>query len=128
MTASHDKTGWTIPQLILVALLFLPLYLLFPSIDYDANGVIEATWVESGVRFSPNHILYTFIGRGLYAVAKTFDSSVRAITVLQLFNAFCGAIAVALACGALGKRHGLFEALPFAEFLRCVEFVEHLRC
>jgi len=103
MTASHDKTGWTIPQLILVALLFLPLYLLFPSIDYDANGVIEATWVESGVRFSPNHILYTFIGRGLYAVAKTFDSSVRAITVLQVFNAFCGAIAVAFACGALGK-------------------------
>jgi hypothetical protein len=102
-TASHNKTGWTIPQLIFVAFLFLPLYLLFPSTNYDANGVIEAMWVESGTRFSPNHILYTFIGRVLYKAAQAFGFDVRAINVLQVFNAFCGAIAVALAYGAFGS-------------------------
>jgi hypothetical protein len=98
-----QRAQWTIPQLLVIAGVFLLLYLPFPSIDYDANGVIEATDVETGRRISPNHLLYTLLGRGLFAFAQTLGYQGRAIRILQAFNALCGAVGVALACVAFVK-------------------------
>ena len=102
--ALRDRNAhWRISELLLIAGVFLVLYLPFLSIDYDANGVIEAMDVETGRRLSPNHILYTLLGRGLLSIAQTFGFQGRAIHLLQTFNAFCGAIGVALACVAFVK-------------------------
>lgn len=98
-----QRAQWTIPQLLVIAGVFLLLYLPFPSIDYDANGVIEATDVETGRRISPNHLLYTLLGRGLFAFAQTLGYQGKAIHILQAFNALCGAVGVALACVAFVK-------------------------
>jgi hypothetical protein len=100
---TRDKTHWTIPQLLIIAGVFLLLYLPFLSIDYDANGVIEAMDVETGRRLSPNHLLYTLLGRALFEIAQAFGYGGRAIYVLQTFNALCGAVGVALACVAFVK-------------------------
>src|SRR5262245_7888984 len=96
----HDTKHWTTRELAIVAGVFLLFYLPFLSIDYDSNGVIEAADVETGRRFSPNHILYTLLGRGLFLIAQAVGYEGRAIYLLQTFNAFCGAIGVAVACVA----------------------------
>jgi hypothetical protein len=98
--AEHRKTHWSLLELLLVAGAFLLLYLPFLSIDYDANGLIEAMNLETGARLSPNHILYGLVGRAIYSVAQSFGYGGKAIVVLQVLNAVCGAIAVALACAA----------------------------
>jgi hypothetical protein len=90
----------TIVELLVIGVFFLLLYLPFPSIDYDANGVIEAMKLESGAQFSPNHILYGAIGRALYRTAQALGYEGKSIHVLQVFNAFCGAAGVALAFAA----------------------------
>lgn len=99
-TPKIEKSDWSILELVLIAALFVSFYLPFLSIDHDSNGVVEAMNVEAGVRPSPNHILYTAAGRVLFTALRNAGYGGKAIVILQVFNAICGAIAVALAYAA----------------------------
>jgi hypothetical protein len=111
--AIPEKRSWPIWQLVLIASAFLLLYLPFLAIDYDSNGVIEAMNVESGAPLSRNHILYTVLGRGIFKASKAVGYQVRAIYLLQILNAVCGAIAVALAWAAF-RRLGASSRTAYA--------------
>ena len=81
----------------LVTLAALMLFLPFLSIQYDTNGLIEALAVESGELFHKNHLLYRVMGWVAYRGLQLTGHSPRAIVVLQVMNAICGAVGVGLA-------------------------------
>jgi len=117
------STKWSGLELLLVFIAFLLLYLPFLSIDYDANGVIEAMNLESGARLSPNHILYGVLGRALYTVAHAAGYQGKSLLVIQILDAFCGALAVALACAAFGKLRASKRAALAAASLWGTSFI-----
>jgi hypothetical protein len=80
-----------------VTLASLALYLPFLSLQYDTNGVVEALAVESGQLFHKNHLLYRVVGYVAYRGLQLAGYSGRAILVLQVLNAVCGALGVGFA-------------------------------
>jgi hypothetical protein len=82
---------------LLIFIAFLAIYIPFRSIDFDANGVIEAASLESGHLFTRNHITYRFAGSIVYRVARQAGYSGRSIYLLQTLDGVCGAAGVALA-------------------------------
>jgi hypothetical protein len=92
--------SWVASHLyVLTTLLGLLLYVPLRSIHYDLNGISDARAVESAsVRvFSPNHLLYDPLGLVLYHAAQQLGYDGRAIFVLQLLTAVCGAFGLGLA-------------------------------
>jgi hypothetical protein len=102
LMASHQSNATSRPTagaftFALVALIALGLYLPFLAIQYDTNGVAEAAALEDSILFDKNHMLYRPIGLLFYRLVQRFGYSGNALLVLQIINAFCGAIGVALA-------------------------------
>jgi len=87
----------TLLQFAFVTLACLALYLPFLSLQYDTNGLIEALAVESGQLFHKNHLLYRVVGYAAYRGLQFAGYSGRAIVVLQVLNAVCGALGVGFA-------------------------------
>jgi len=94
---SEQSVRNTLIESILVTFTSLALFLPFLSLQYDINGLIEASAVESGQIFHKNHMLYRIVGHIAYRGLQVTGYSGRAIVVLQTINAVCGALGVGLA-------------------------------
>ncbi len=97
---------WAIGHVFHVAVFFgLLLYVPFRSINYDLNGIADAQAVETaGIHvFPPNHMLYNPLGVVLYHAAQWLGYDGRAIVLLQMLTALCGALG--LGFGFLAFRH-----------------------
>ena len=81
---------------------FLP----FLAIQYDTNGVIEALAVESGQLFQKNHMLYRPLAFVIYSSLHWLGYSAGALSILQVMNAVCGALAAAFAYVAYKRMTG----------------------
>jgi hypothetical protein len=76
------------------------IYGAFLTRTYYWDGVLFSLYIEgvargqlpAGILFHPNHLLYSVLGFVLYKAALLCHLSLRAITVLQIFNAITGAI------------------------------------
>jgi hypothetical protein len=82
---------------LLITIIALGLYLPFLSIQYDTNGILEASAVESRALFDKNHMLYRPLGFICYRLAQSFGYAGNSYFILQVLNAFCGALGVGLA-------------------------------
>ena len=84
-------------EFLAVTVLALQLYLPFLSIQYDPNGLIEATGIENGPLLNKNYMLYRplglFAGRALHLAGYSGNS----LPVLQAINAVAGALGVGFA-------------------------------
>jgi len=92
-----------VSDFLLIFLAFLLLYLPFLSIDLDANGVIEALNLKPGSPISHNHIIYGIVGKAFYDALQAAGFHGRSVDALQILNAICGALGVALAFIAFQK-------------------------
>jgi hypothetical protein len=97
LTAKVRHSNRNVRDAVLIFISFLAFYIPFRSIDFDANGVIEAASLESGHLFTRNHIAYRFAGSVVYRAAQMAGYSGRSIYILQTLDGVCGAAAVALA-------------------------------
>jgi len=75
------------------ALLYLP----FISKQYDLNGVAEAIALEAGGLFNQNHLLYGWIGFGLWKTFSMAGYREGAFYLLQILSAVVGALSIGLA-------------------------------
>ena len=77
------------------------IYAAFLTRTYYWDGVLFSLSIEkaergqlpAGILFHPNHLLYSALGLALYKAALFCHMSLRAITVLQIFNAIASATA-----------------------------------
>jgi hypothetical protein len=77
---------------LLLWIAFLGFYGFFLSRHYDPNGVQYALVIEStGPRFDPHHLLYEWVGVGVFRLLSIFGWSGRVLTAMQLANVFAGA-------------------------------------
>jgi hypothetical protein len=97
LTVQAGHSSRNVRDALLMFIAFLAIYIPFRSIDFDANGVIEAASLESGHLFTRNHITYRFAGSVVYRVAQQAGYSGRSIYLLQTLDGVCGAAGVALA-------------------------------
>ena len=102
-TSVRGSTLGGVRDALLITVAFLLLYIPFRSVDYDPNGIIEAANLEAGILFSRNHIIYRSVGSALYSIAGSLGYAGRSLGVLQVLDAFCGAIGVGLAFVAFQK-------------------------
>ena len=77
---------------VFALILFLP----YRAIQYDANGIEEARYIEGGQLFQKNHMLYRPASYAVYSAAKTAGYRGNALGVLQVLSAIFGAIGVGL--------------------------------
>jgi len=78
------------------------LYLFTPTADYYWDGITFALHIEkvaklergAALLFHQNHLLYDGLGYVLYCAGRALGLSIRALHLLQPFNALAGAIAV----------------------------------
>jgi hypothetical protein len=87
---------------VAVTVLALLCYLPFLAIEYDLNGLREATAVEAGgaALFFPNHPLYRPIGALLYAAGRSLGLVERSLEVLQPLTAVSAALGIGFAFAA----------------------------
>ena len=91
------------PHLLLLAFILL-LYAAFATRSYYWDGVLFALNIESvaqghaspAMLIHPNHLLYSAFGYVLYRAALFCGLTLRAITVLQIFNMLASTAAAAL--------------------------------
>ncbi len=95
--SSSDGGKSTFLESVLVTLVALGFFLPFLAVQYDTNGLVEASAVEAGALFHKNHLLYRVVGYGVYRAVQLAGYRGRAILVLQIISAVCGAIGVGLA-------------------------------
>jgi hypothetical protein len=119
----RPRTRWPIKDFLLVFFTFLLLYLPFLSIDLDANGVIEAANLNPGSPISRNHIIYGVVGKTLYRALQLLGFHGRSVDALQLLNAICGALGVALAFFAFQKLGATRRAALLASVLWGTSFI-----
>ncbi len=89
----------TAPYLILIAIAIL--YAAFLTRTYYWDGVLFSLEIEGvhggklprAILFHPNHLLYSALGYWLYSAALACGFSLRAISVLQIFNIIVSAAA-----------------------------------
>ena len=82
---------------LLVTTVALLLYLPFLSVQYDTNGIIEATAVESGPLLNKNHLLYRPIGFLFWSAVRLAGYAGNSLHVLQCLTAIAGALGVGFA-------------------------------
>lgn len=95
---------------LLVAAIVI-LYLAFLTRTYYWDGVLFSLYIEgvhrgefpANILFHPNHLLYNALGYVLYSAALACKITVRALTVLQIFNVLVSAAASLMLYG-LAKR------------------------
>src|ERR671939_69976 len=73
---------------LFLALIFGAIYLLWPTKNSYWDGVAFAVVIERAQHgaelFSVHHLLYEFVGAGLY---RLFGGHIRALYLMQAFNA-----------------------------------------
>lgn len=77
--------------------IMLAIYLVFSSLHYDLNGVIEARAIESGKvadLFSPHHMLYRPLGLAFYQLWRLAGYSGRSLVPLQVLSGVAGALGI----------------------------------
>jgi len=82
----------------------LLIYVSLRTNNYYWDGIAYAYDIEhadSRPLLHQNHLLYGPLGYILWRAVRLVFADVRALTVLQVFSAFCGAAAVAIFCRAL---------------------------
>src|SRR5437867_2940712 len=84
-------------QASLITVACLALFLPFLSLQYDTNGLVEASAVEAGDLLHKNHLLYRVVAYLAYRGLLHAGYSGKAILVLQSINALCGALGVGFA-------------------------------
>jgi hypothetical protein len=106
----------------------LLVYLLFLTKTFYWDGVLFAIYIEGVHRgemvptalLHPNHLLYTAFGYGLYALTLRCGISPRAITVMQVANAFlsaaCALLIFRMARRVTGSLHIAFFAMVLFAF------------
>jgi hypothetical protein len=80
-------------------------YLLFPSQQYDLDVLSELKIINTlqPTFSSPAHMLYSLTGVGLYAMWLKLGNVGDSMRVMQIYNALCGAGAVATLFLILGQ-------------------------
>lgn len=83
---------------MVVSITALAVYLFFPTKNYYWDGIYFAQTIEDAAGFGqsllhPNHLIYNFVGYGLYKAVLGLGIGVRALTVLQVANCFFSAAA-----------------------------------
>jgi hypothetical protein len=104
------RSPWLRPHWILLACV-LALYLAFPTRTYYWDGVLFSLNIESvtqgraspAMLIHPNHLLYSAFGYVLYRAVLACGLTVRAITVLQIFNMLASTVAAGVLY-AIAKR------------------------
>lgn len=120
-------TPFAFPAMYLLPLGALAIYVAFLTKTYYWDGVLFAINIEgfrrgdipATVLFHPNHLLYSALGYIVYAATVACGIHTRAITVLQVFNAFLGVAAAWLLYGLARRLTGsaviaLFSSVLFA--------------
>src|SRR3954447_5428698 len=83
---------------LFVALTFGAIYLLLPTKNYYWDGMAFAVVIERAQHwpelFSVHHLLYEFVGAGLY---RLFGGHIRALYLMQSFNSLVAVGFLALA-------------------------------
>jgi general stress protein CsbA len=101
-TGYASRSPRPLPFIIVTFLILL--YLATLTADYYWDGITFALQVEKVARmergaallFHQNHLLYNGLGYLLYNILHTVGSTVRALYLLQIANAFAGAAAVGI--------------------------------
>jgi hypothetical protein len=115
-----QNTRHAVAESSVVALVGLALFIPFLSLQYDTNGLVEALAVESGELFHKNHLFYRLIGYAAYRGLQLTGHSTRAIVVLQVLNALCGALGLGLAYLTYKRAtHNRPAALAGTVFIGC---------
>ncbi len=81
-----------------ICALILVVYLAFPTQNYYWDGITFAQIIENASTFGvtlfhPNHLIYNIVGYLIYDFVSSLGFQVRAITTLQVTNAFVSAAA-----------------------------------
>jgi hypothetical protein len=97
MRTKPRSEGATAIEAVAIGILALGLYLPFLAIQFDTNGIMEATALEAGQLVNKNHMLYRPIGVAIYDSLQHFGYAGNSLLVLQTMNAVCGAIGIGLA-------------------------------
>jgi hypothetical protein len=84
-------------EFLLITLFSLLLYIPFLSIQYDTNGIIEATGVESGDLLNKNHMLYRPLGLLIWRALQFPGYGGKSLLILQILTAVAGALGVGFA-------------------------------
>ncbi|PYR99681.1 MAG: hypothetical protein DMG16_17245 [Acidobacteria bacterium] len=92
-----DSNNKTVIEAGLVTVACLALFLPFLSLQYDTNGLVEASAVEAGNLLHKNHLLYRIVAYVAYRGLLNAGYAGKAIVVLQWINAVCGALGVGFA-------------------------------
>jgi hypothetical protein len=95
MLASQRAVPWFIAALI------LPVYLAFPTRNYNWDGIDFALAIENSGAFvpaliHPHHLIYNAFGLGVHRVLQGIGYDLRAIQSLQIANSILGALSVGL--------------------------------
>ena len=91
----NKKTSGT-AEFCAISVFALVLFLPYRAIQYDANGIDEAKYIESGQLFQKNHVLYRPVSYAVYSAAKTAGYRGNALGLLQVMSAIFGAIGIGL--------------------------------
>ena len=90
---SHHES--IVPWLLFTAL--IGIYLSFPTRNYYWDGITFAQTIENATQFKslvhPSHLLYNAVGYVFYHVLLAVGFSLRALTALQILNAFLSGVA-----------------------------------
>src|SRR6185503_3492208 len=94
-----NPIGW---RSLAIVVTLTVIYLATLTADYYWDGITFALQIEiiakdkrgPSLLFHQNHLLYNALGYLLYQSARALGSSARAINLLQIANAFAGALAV----------------------------------
>lgn len=92
-----------LPEFLVVTVFALGLYIPFPSIQYDPNGIVEALAVENGPLLNKNHMLYRPLGLVAWRALQRAGYSGDSLRVLQVLSAVAGAFGLGFAFLAFRK-------------------------
>ena len=108
----------TLTESAIITLVSFALFIPFLAVQYDTNGLAEAFAIESGNLIHKNHVLYGIVGYLFYSGLPLIGHAPRAITVLQIINAACGALGAGFAYAAYkGVTHDRLAAVVGTAFL-----------
>ena len=94
--ASANKKISGTAELCAISVFALVLFFPYRAIQYDANGINEAQYIESGQLFQKNHMLYRPVSYAVYSAARTAGYHGNALDLLQVLSVIFGAIGIGL--------------------------------
>ena len=94
----RNSTAWAT---VILSVLILTIYLCFLTKNYYWDGIAFAQAIEGAPQIHPslvhpNHLIYNLVGYVFYRGLQSAGLSLRAVTALQILNAFLSALTCAL--------------------------------